>query len=202
MREGREYESTQAIEGEQIKILYRFDGEQSRTLRVHRSHQQSLAAAGFEVLFAASEGELVDVGHPGGFFLHHPQDYALTRRSAFNNWRDLHFIAARYESEPVHVTLATYLTDRDVSMGTSKNRSRCPNQTWLWFFDTPLRSCEPVRPMPSRYAHRAAARQCGAAPARPVEWRGWAVRYPGPRPGCAASEYGRCGEWPSRPFAH
>jgi len=50
------YESTEALEGEHLRIVYLFD-EPTTTLRIMRSYQQALERAGFEVLFSGRSAD-------------------------------------------------------------------------------------------------------------------------------------------------
>jgi OmpA-OmpF porin, OOP family len=53
-----EWASSQTLEGEHWRLTYQFNNPAISTLRVKRSYRDTLEAAGFETIFAASEDEL------------------------------------------------------------------------------------------------------------------------------------------------
>ncbi len=53
-----QFESTETLEGELLRISYAFEEDGISTLQIKRTYLQALEVAGFEILFAGSEGEL------------------------------------------------------------------------------------------------------------------------------------------------
>jgi len=107
-RRERDFLASVTIEGEWGKRIYGFADDTS-TLRVHRSFLQILPAAGFELIYAGADVELVagGVGRSSDFLTGMP-GYNLTRRGPLEVRQPVYYLLARHQSQPVHVAIATY----------------------------------------------------------------------------------------------
>jgi len=104
----RTYEEVVSLEGAWLKNIYNFEDLETSALRVHRSYLQTLPAAGFEIIFAGADSELVEAGRSASFFAGGEERHLLTRRGPVQNRQPAYYLLARHETEPVHVAIATY----------------------------------------------------------------------------------------------
>lgn len=95
---GDEFESTEALEGEVLKLSYTFDNPDISTFQIKRNYIDALEARGFEILYADSHGALGS-GEGRAFyraseiFSRGARDCCRLATRASN--RDLRYIAAR-----------------------------------------------------------------------------------------------------------
>jgi len=108
---GDEFESTETLEGEVLKLSYTFDNPDISTFQIKRNYLDALEARGFEVLYADSHAAL---GSGEGRLFYNGTD--LFSRSARDccrlatraSDRDLRYIAARSADGSVLVGIAAF----------------------------------------------------------------------------------------------
>ncbi len=108
--DGDEVESSESLEGEVMRMSYTFDDPRTSTLRIKRSYLQALEANGFEILYAASEGEL-SRGEGRLFFVHASDLFGRGVRDCCrvaNRNRDIRYIAARSADGNVLLGIAAF----------------------------------------------------------------------------------------------
>jgi len=106
----REYAETITLEGEWIRVVYGFEDEDISTLRVHRSFLERLPAAGFELIFAGGDTELIEGtrGRSANFMLADGRGRRLLVANLVLNQREVaYYLIARHRSEPVTLAIST-----------------------------------------------------------------------------------------------
>ncbi|MFN4262395.1 MAG: OmpA family protein [Thioalkalivibrionaceae bacterium] len=108
-----EYESELDLEGHWEQRIYGFENDAS-LLRIHRSYLETLPLQGFEILFEASDSDLVNQrARPPRFFGAMSDRYLVTHRGPMSVSSSHHYILARHRSEPVVLAIAAYERPRD-----------------------------------------------------------------------------------------
>jgi outer membrane protein OmpA-like peptidoglycan-associated protein len=109
-RSERAHTEQLALEGEWLKMIYRFDDPDISDLRVHRTFVQTLPEAGFELIFEGSDLDLIEqnTGRSADFLTNTSESYLLTNRGPLLNRQPVHYLLARSQDAPVHVAIATY----------------------------------------------------------------------------------------------
>ena len=106
----RSFTDTVTLEGDWLKQVYSFEDPDISNLRVHRSFMQALPAAGFEIVFAGSDSELLagGGGRSANFLTATDDRYLLTVRGPIGVRQPVHYLLARHQTDPVHVAISTY----------------------------------------------------------------------------------------------
>lgn len=92
---GEGLESTESMDGEVLSFTYRFEDEDTSTMRIKHNYRQILEDANFEILFAGSGEEL---GYRGGVGLLIQGDFNRPDRrccTARSRGHDIRYLAAR-----------------------------------------------------------------------------------------------------------
>ncbi len=110
----REHTDTLVLEGEWLQLRYRFEEAETSALRVHRSFEQTLPEAGFEMVFAGAGAELLSSGTPGNVRVRNfmiGADYRgdYTSTASLGRRDPVYYLLARHGEEPVYVAVATYI---------------------------------------------------------------------------------------------
>ena len=108
--DGDEIESSETMEGEVIRMSYTFEDDSISTLRVKRSYLQALEERDFEILYAASGGELSG-GEGRTFFVHGSDLFTRGARDCcrlHTGDRDVRYIAARSADGSVLVGISAF----------------------------------------------------------------------------------------------
>ncbi len=113
---GDEFESSEMMEGEVLKLSYLFENPDISTLQIKRNYMDALEAQGFEILYADSEGAL---GSGAGRSFYNASDLFsrgardCCRLATRSSNRDLRYIAARSADGSVLAGIAAFNERRD-----------------------------------------------------------------------------------------
>jgi OmpA-OmpF porin, OOP family len=102
------FESTESMDGEILSFTYRFEDEDTSTLRILHNYRQILDEAGFEILFSGEDAEL---GYRGGVGLLIQGDFNRPDRrccSARSRGHDIRYLAARSADGQHLMSMATF----------------------------------------------------------------------------------------------